>query len=799
MTSTVFRFGEFRLDPTKHELWRGDELLDAPPRVFACLRYLIEHRERAVDRAELIDAVWHRNNVSDTQLFQLILRARRMVGDEAERQQSIRTIVGFGYRWVAQTEVAEANPPVAFATTSEQSDALPIGIVASDEAPPRAPAVDAVAPSPAQRRRIRMTLVAAVLIALAAIVAFVSLHRPEPARESITASVSSARVAVVPLRVVDAADAAWARLGGMDLVADRLRRAGLAVQPSEATLGIVMAASSDADDGTQKLRRDAGVGLIVAGDISRSDSAWTVALRANMRDAADLRGEATEVDLMHALRGATDRLLLALGRSAPSESISAALAEILQRARAALLADDAGHARAILEQTPEPLRSDAELRLLLAQIDARMGHFEIADAALTKLLDVVNSTEDPYLRMRVLNVRGGVRIPLDRALEAKSDFEAALAVPGASTFVHAFGDAYVGRGATNTIRNDYSAAANDLGRARILLGQSGDALAVARVDLELALLDDARGAFAQAGQRFDQAARQFETFGAIRPLKSALIGLQDVQLDQMQNHLALTTSDRAWATTSPAGDPLLRRVLSLMRARILLANGRLSDAHATIAAIEKGDADYLAASRDDERLRLLRVDLALREGRGEETAREAAMLPTGLLADGGDDVLRAKAALWRQRTLPDGALPAQPAAMSTHTDAGTRHAAPYRALAEAERLSRLGRRAEAEHAFQRALDLADAIGLPIGIAIVAESYVPVLLDSGRSNEAAALAGRIAAWGSDDYDAALLQLRLAHALGEPGAWRTARAEAQRLANERTIPAELLSDPSRAVSD
>ncbi|HEY0232422.1 MAG TPA: winged helix-turn-helix domain-containing protein [Dokdonella sp.] len=787
MDSPVFRFGGFRLDPVKRELWHGDELVDVPARVFACLLYLIEHRERAVDRAELIDAVWRRANVSDTQLFQLILRARRVVGDEAERQQSIRTIVGFGYRWVMPTENVEAGAAPVSATVDASAES------ASADLAPHPPRADGEAPH--RRRRPAIVLAVAAVLALAAVAVLVSLRTSESMREPAAAAASGARIAVVPLRVDDAADAAWVRLGGMDLIADRLRRAGLAVQPSEATLGVVMTAKTDGDGGADRLRRSAGIGLIVDGEVGHVRSAWTVALQASAQGTVPLHASATDADLMLALRGASDKLLLALGRSAPADSIGAALAEVLQRARAALLADDAGQARSLLEQAPPALRADAELRLLLAQVEARQGHFDAAEKILTQLLDESGGSDDAYLRMRALIARGAARIPLDHLLEAKGDFDAALEVPGAAAFVHALGDAYVGRGATGTLRNDYAAAANDLGRARVLLAQSGDALAVARVDLELALLDSTRGAMAQAGPRYEQAARQFEVFGAIRPLKSALIGLQDVQVDQMQNQAALATSERAWAVSSASGDPLLRRVLSLMRARILLACGRFRELHELIEQIGKGDQSYLSASRDDERLRVLRTELALREGRGDDAAREAAALPTARLADDADDTLRAKAALWRQRALPPTpAAPGAAIAPSPRTDAGSRHGAPYRRLAEAERARALDRWDEAEPAYQQALASADGIGVPLATAIVIESYVPALIERDRLADAAALAGRIGAWAADDFDCALLQLRLAHALGERTAWETALANARRLAGERAIAPELILAPA-----
>jgi DNA-binding winged helix-turn-helix (wHTH) protein/tetratricopeptide (TPR) repeat protein len=786
MPSPAYRFGDFLLDPTRRELRRVDALVETPLRVFDCLLFLIEQRERAVDRAELIEAVWHRSNVSDTQLFQLILRARRIVDDDADRQQSIRTISGFGYRWVASTEVLETI-----------ADAAALDVEASAKTTNGAHPTSAETNLPAVRKphtRIAYAAAAVLVLALALVAALIA-KRPAHSVADHPAVAPTTSIAVIPLHVADAPDAAWVRLGGMDLVVDRLRRAGLAVQPSEATLGVVMGASADADGGVAKLRRTASIGLVVDGEVARVGSAWSVALHATAPDAAPLQASATDADLMIALRGASDKLLVTLGRSAPVDSIGAPLAQVLQKARAAMLGDDAARAQALLEGAPESLHSDAELRLMLAQVEARRGHFDAAEKGLTQLLGDVANSDDAYLRMRVLIARGAARIPLDHTLEAKQDFDAALAVPGAEAFVHAVGDAYVGRGATGTLRNDYTSAANDLGRARILLGQSGDALAVARVDLELALLDSARGAIAQAGPRYEQAVRQFEVFGAIRPLKSALIGLQDVEVDQMQNHAALATSDRTLAVSSASGDPLLRRVLSIMRARILIACGRFRELHELLAQIDAGDLSYLAESRDDERLRLLRTELAWREGRTDDAAREAGPLPTGWLSGEADDTLRAKAALWRQRVLPPtSTAPGVAVAPSSQKDAGSLHGAPYRRLAEAERALALGHWEDAETAYRQGLALADGLGVPLASAIVIESYVPALIAQHRLADAAALTGRIGAWAADDFDCALLQLRMAHALGERSAWESALAAARRLAGERSLPDGLTIAPS-----
>lgn len=789
MTGSVYRFGAFRLDPARLELRRDGALIEVSPRVFAGLVHLVEQRERAVTRAELIAAAWRRDNVSETQLFQLILRARRAIDDDAEQQRYIRTIVGYGYRWVAATEVdgdgaSQPTPTIAPATTvdPDRTDA-----VLAEQLPAIATA-PAAAPAAQRWSMLPIAMVGALVVCVLAAGIGGYLHAPETSPVAHDASVQTTgqrRYAVLPFSVEPADGLAWVRLGGMDLLGDRLARAGLGVQPAEVTLGLIAASA----DPAQRLRADGGVDIVVDGAVARQGSAWAVTLTATSA-AAPIRIVATDADLMTALQQAGDRLLTALGRAPPPRSLGADLAALLQQARAALLEDDAPRAQALLEAAPPTLRDDPEIGLLAARVEARLGRFEPAIERATQLLDLASGADDPYLRMRLLITRGAARIPLDQAESARADFDAALAVPGAATFPHTLGEATLGRGITASMRADTAAALADLGRARVLLDQSGDALGVARVDLSWAVLDAGRGAFAEAGPRFERAARAFEALGAQRPLKSALIGLQDVQLDLLELRAAMATNERAWAITTAGNDPLLRRVLGLQRARSLFAVGRLRELHALLQTLAAGNLDYLAASRDEERLRLLEVELALAEGRSDEARHAALGLPTERLAGGGDDVLRARAALTRQRALGgDGAAIAE----STDGSPGSRHASPYRRLADAERAAHRGDAGAADAAYRRALAEADAIGLPSTIAVVVASYVPFLLEAGRVAEAAELAGRVGTWAEEDYDSAVVRLRVAHALGALSAWQAALDAARRTAGERRLPAALTAPP------
>ena len=88
----MYRFGEFLLDPATRELRERGALVALPARAFDCLAYLVEHRERAVGRDELIAAVWGRVEVSEALLSHTIVKVRRSLGDTGNEQCLIRTV-----------------------------------------------------------------------------------------------------------------------------------------------------------------------------------------------------------------------------------------------------------------------------------------------------------------------------------------------------------------------------------------------------------------------------------------------------------------------------------------------------------------------------------------------------------------------------------------------------------------------------------------------------------------------------------------------------------------------------------
>lgn len=126
-----YRFEGFRLDPATRELWRGDAPVAVPPRAFNCIVYLVEHRQRAVGRDELIAAVWGKTEITDGMLGQTVLAARRAFDDTGREQHFIRTVVRLGYHWVAATEAVAGINVVLGRLGGDGANDASFGVAAS--------------------------------------------------------------------------------------------------------------------------------------------------------------------------------------------------------------------------------------------------------------------------------------------------------------------------------------------------------------------------------------------------------------------------------------------------------------------------------------------------------------------------------------------------------------------------------------------------------------------------------------------------------------------------------------------
>lgn len=130
--SQRFRFDEFVVSPSRRILTRRGREIPLIPRYFDLLVLLIERRNQAVHRTDILEVVWKDVVVSDGALSQAVRTIRRALGDTAREPRFVRTVSRHGYRFVYSGVVEEPD---------EESLGSPAGIAApgGDVSEPTAP------------------------------------------------------------------------------------------------------------------------------------------------------------------------------------------------------------------------------------------------------------------------------------------------------------------------------------------------------------------------------------------------------------------------------------------------------------------------------------------------------------------------------------------------------------------------------------------------------------------------------------------------------------------------------------
>lgn len=799
-----YRFGDYRLLPAARELWQDGRMLSVTRLAFDCITYLVEQRHRAVGRDELVAALWGRVDVAEARVSELVLRARRTVGDDGQRQYAIRTVPGFGYRWVAETEsvarpesVAVSAPDDVGADANAAVETAAIGPLQAAVDQPHETVLANVrhsgssvpAATPPHRRTAWKPALLGFLLLLAAALFAYGLR--ERAQEPIASTAANAALAVLPLQVEAPRDAGWVHLGAMDLIADRLRSAGLTVPPSENVLLALHGADAPARPSEREaLARRLGVGTTVNGKATRTPSNWKIELDASVSGITH-RVEAEHTDVIEAARRGADMLLAALGHQAPTDTHeSVAAEERLQQTQAALLANELDTARAIIDAIPEPERSSPQVRYRLTQIDFRSGRLDEANAELTRLLDDPAVRADAQLQARVQAARAKIAFRRTDFDAAERDLVAAIALLDGHPAARDSADALATRGAARIGLHRFDEAAADLGRARSLFREAGDRVGIAQADTNLGLLEAERGRPERALSHLLEATAQFESIGATERVLAVRTATFDVQLMLLRWTDALATARRQWDMRERTSDRSLVLLFGVDQARALTGLGRYREARALLADLQPRLAGaHSTIARD---LHAAEAELAWREGRYSQAIAAADRALAEWPVDAAD-ARRARVALVRQRAhtsdRDEKSMPPVPESAATETEAEDESAGLF--VAAAERAVHRRQAEAAERAYRAALKQAEATGAPVEVAEVAVSYGPWLIAQGRLDEAGALAGRVARWAEHDFDCALLQLALYRARGSREAWAAALRQAQILAGERVIPAELTS--------
>lgn len=225
----------FTIDTDRFRISAGDATVPVEPKVFDLLVHLIQHRDRVLSRDELFAAVWDGREVSDATLSNHVKRARQVLGDNGDLQQTILTVRGRGYQFVAPVqevvEPAADGPrasPLAAPATPEPPSSPSAAASTSTSAESAAPAPAAAVAAATDRRRLRAAVVLLVLLAATALAGWRWL---QPAR----GAPERPYVLVLPFDVASGAADQWAPYAEQatrDVIGHLRKISGLRVVPT---------------------------------------------------------------------------------------------------------------------------------------------------------------------------------------------------------------------------------------------------------------------------------------------------------------------------------------------------------------------------------------------------------------------------------------------------------------------------------------------------------------------------------------------------------------------------------------
>src|SRR6266852_819762 len=178
--NSLYRFGQFVLDPGRRTLSRADSLVPLTPKAFDVLLFLAQNPNRLITKDELLQAVWGDTFVEEGNLTQYISHLRKALADNSEDSRLIVTITRKGYQFTADVVLSEAadipkRDAAQVLTSGVSRSGVAVEAKAGNENSPaeaptvlKSPKVNAAIPKPGNHWRIAAVLSAfAVVLAVA--------------------------------------------------------------------------------------------------------------------------------------------------------------------------------------------------------------------------------------------------------------------------------------------------------------------------------------------------------------------------------------------------------------------------------------------------------------------------------------------------------------------------------------------------------------------------------------------------------------------------------------------------------
>ncbi len=122
----LIEFGEFRLDPEKKILWRGEEVVSLPLKSIELLCVLIENRGAVVGKDALMERVWKDSFVEESVLTQNIYLLRKTLQHQGDGKNLIKNVPRRGYLFGGEVRHILSEPAAGRLNLPEMNGAATI-------------------------------------------------------------------------------------------------------------------------------------------------------------------------------------------------------------------------------------------------------------------------------------------------------------------------------------------------------------------------------------------------------------------------------------------------------------------------------------------------------------------------------------------------------------------------------------------------------------------------------------------------------------------------------------------------
>ena len=483
---TRFRFADCEIVLATRQLRRAGAAVALQPRVFDLLAFLLEERDRAVDKDEIQDAVWTGMVVSETALTRAIMKARRAVGDDADRQEVIRTVHGHGYQFIAPLDTGASQ------TT-------------------HAPEVSQRAP-----RGVRWILAAAALALTIGIVFL--LRGPLP--------VDGVRLAVLPVtNATGDTELDWVKLGLMGFANELFEDATeLETVPASEVVRFAENVAwegnaAEAESRLDTLRRAYGATHILLSELQQN--AGGLRLNYTLVGAGGLINESTMVsdkgtELVRGMVLGVSGLLSDqrhLPAPLPEVTDDPFINEAYMRATSFALEGRCGEALPLFEIVRARLETVSRADIEWARCARIAGRRDEAEIAYQTVLAALPEGDASPMRARALDGLGSVYIRTGRLDDADEVLNRGLEEAVAAEDLSAQGSVLNNLSILARNRRDYANARDYLARATLAYREIGVELLPGQLYSALANIAMGEGKLSEAGEHLDNALVTFRELG----------------------------------------------------------------------------------------------------------------------------------------------------------------------------------------------------------------------------------------------------------------------------------------------